>query len=473
MKKSYIYLLLLTGILTFNLNGFSSIPVPTCDFAVATTACTMQEVGVEYTGNAPANATYLWNFDGAIIISGSGQGPYWIKWETAGEKHITLSIEWEGQSCTKTKPVVVSEQPRIFEMTGGGVYIPGGPAIAVGLSGSQTDIIYKLFRNEEYAGISMVGTGQQLVFGEFTETGIYTSKGRVDGSDCSVMMAGQAVITTPEPLSAPSICVVTFDTILNHNVVIWKNMEASDLSHFNIYKETHQNNEYDKIGEVLIGNPGYYSFSDVSSNPLVKSDKYKLSATDTLGNESEPSAFHKTIHLNINPGIYGFNLIWNHYEGYAFATYRIYRQYGAASWELIDSVASNVDSYTDVYTTSGLATYYIEAVRNEPCGGEEKNNFNENTQSNWVTSAPLGEEEMTNEGIRIYPNPVTNRLFIKLNNNSSITGIEIIHPSTGIVLITGKLDLSGTDVSPLMPGLYILRILTEDQVLHARFIRGQ
>ncbi|MCX6266289.1 MAG: hypothetical protein NTW16_02885, partial [Bacteroidetes bacterium] len=63
-----------------------------CDFTVAVKACVNQEVKVTYTGDASANATYLWSFDDAQILSGTGQGPFFVKWDSAGEKHVILSI---------------------------------------------------------------------------------------------------------------------------------------------------------------------------------------------------------------------------------------------------------------------------------------------------------------------------------------------------------------------------------------------
>ena len=109
MKKSYLFILcvFLSAI------SVSAQSLLNCNFTVAAKACINQEVKVTYTGGAPATATYLWNFDGAVIISGTGQGPYFVKWNTTGEKHVTLSIQSEGQTCNATKPVVVIELPAL------------------------------------------------------------------------------------------------------------------------------------------------------------------------------------------------------------------------------------------------------------------------------------------------------------------------------------------------------------------------
>ncbi len=62
----------------------------------ATTACTgSQDITVTYTGSVPPGATgynILWNWDGGTVISGSGTGPYVIRYNNGGTKKISLTI---------------------------------------------------------------------------------------------------------------------------------------------------------------------------------------------------------------------------------------------------------------------------------------------------------------------------------------------------------------------------------------------
>ncbi len=66
-------------------------PVPTSPFTT-TPVCVNVGSIITYTGNAPANATYAWNFGGGTVISGSGQGPYSVSWPTAGTKNVSLTV---------------------------------------------------------------------------------------------------------------------------------------------------------------------------------------------------------------------------------------------------------------------------------------------------------------------------------------------------------------------------------------------
>lgn len=68
-------------------------PGPTATFSAPTDICSANNGTVTFLGNAPANATYTWNFGGGTIISGSGQGPYQINWPTIGTATVTLTVQ--------------------------------------------------------------------------------------------------------------------------------------------------------------------------------------------------------------------------------------------------------------------------------------------------------------------------------------------------------------------------------------------
>jgi len=470
MKKLFLLSAFALFLATTGAAGIFNPDTLSSNFSLPASACVNQHVEVVYDGNAPANATYTWDFGGGIVLSGSGQGPYVVKWETVGMKAVTLTVHWELQTSTTTKEIHIVPLPEIFEMTGGGVYIPGGPGVPVGLSGSQQNIIYKLRKNGVYTGINLVGNGSPLSFGSFTEAGSYSAIAKVDGADCIEEMAGDAVITVESP-PEQILCMVSFDPPSQKNMVVWNKVNGPGLSHFNIYKETFVNGTFEKIAEVPYNNFSIYI--DSNSYPLVKSDRYRISVSDSNGHEFEKSPHHKTIHLNISTGIYGFNLIWNHYEGYEFLTYRIFRQPpGAGVFELLASVASNVDSYTDFYTQPGIMTYYIEAVRMEACNPSLKDNGYIAAVSNYASAAPLGVGDAKGTNVMLYPNPVNNELNIDLQANQQGVTLKVLSPE-GRVLLQQKLPALRNQVSlsGLTPGLYIIQLEGKDISLVRKIVK--
>ncbi len=53
---------------------------------------------ITYTGTQPAGATYLWNFNGATVLSGTGAGPYQVQWASTGIYTISCTVSING--CT-------------------------------------------------------------------------------------------------------------------------------------------------------------------------------------------------------------------------------------------------------------------------------------------------------------------------------------------------------------------------------------
>jgi len=66
--------------------------IPTSLFTVVDPICYGESSLITYTGNAPSDANFAWNFPGAVILSGSGQGPYIISWPDSGTFNVSLSV---------------------------------------------------------------------------------------------------------------------------------------------------------------------------------------------------------------------------------------------------------------------------------------------------------------------------------------------------------------------------------------------
>jgi gliding motility-associated-like protein len=75
--------------------------IPTATFQVESPICISNTSTINFTGRAPSNATYTWNFDNGTIRSGAYQGPYEIGWAAGGNKNISLVVSANG--CTSTQ----------------------------------------------------------------------------------------------------------------------------------------------------------------------------------------------------------------------------------------------------------------------------------------------------------------------------------------------------------------------------------
>lgn len=86
--------------------------IPTSPFTATPSVCAGSPVTVSYTGNAPASANYTWNFDGGTVVSGSGQGPYTLVWNSPGSHQLSLTVAQSGcTSAASTAQVTINPIP--------------------------------------------------------------------------------------------------------------------------------------------------------------------------------------------------------------------------------------------------------------------------------------------------------------------------------------------------------------------------
>jgi len=163
------------------------------------------------------------------------------------------------------------------------------------------------------------------------------------------------------------ICLVTVDSITNKNMVIWEKTPDVCIEYYNIYKEF-ATNVYEVIGTVPYDSLSV--FVDMESEPLVHSDKYKISAVDLCGNESELSSYHKTIILQANMGIGQINLEWINYEGFYVGYNYIYKG-STNNLTLYDSVPGSQEMYNDLYLNPFKLQYAIVNDKGDTCYASE------------------------------------------------------------------------------------------------------
>ncbi len=77
-----------------NLEIFS---IPTSDFSLSNSMlCSTDTLIMTYTGTATNSGNFVWNFDGADLLSGNNQGPFECQWDSAGSYMLTLQVEENG-----------------------------------------------------------------------------------------------------------------------------------------------------------------------------------------------------------------------------------------------------------------------------------------------------------------------------------------------------------------------------------------
>jgi PDZ domain-containing secreted protein len=243
----------------------------------------------------------------------------------------------------------------------------------------------------------------------------------------------------------PDVCIVGVNPQTNFNRVIWEHPNSTAIDSFYVYKETNQANIYQKIGGTAFNDTAI--FDDVSSNPAVQAYRYKLSLVDSCGVESALGDFHKTIHLTINQGIgSAWNLIWSGYEGFTYPSYNIYRGLNSNNMVLLTTIASNLNSYTDLTAPAGQLYYQIEVVSSFSC--DPSRSFN-TSRSNIVEN---GVVSCNNTGTDIISSCdsitwIDGVVYTASNNTATYTLTNSAGCDSIVTLdLTINQTLSGTDV---------------------------
>ncbi len=194
----------------------------------------------------------------------------------------------------------------------------------------------------------------------------------------------------------PQICMVTVQD--GRNMVMWE--KELEVQAYNIYRESITAGEYELVATVP-----YDSLSvwiDTASRPRTRSYRYRMTATDIFGIESELSEIHKTMHLSTNQGLGNeCNLSWSEYEGAAYSTYVIYRGTDANNIHQIDVMSAGGNTtYTDENPPVGEVYYQVGILLNTPCNPTKSSTI---VLSNIAINGTVGISEIADmDNIRIY-----------------------------------------------------------------------
>jgi hypothetical protein len=283
------------------------------------------------------------------------------------------------------------------------------------------------------------------------------------------------------PFQNEEICLVSVDTIMWKNKVMWEGTVGVGSDKFRIYKEI-ITNVYDMIGEVPYGSQTY--FIDMSSNPESHSDRYKISVVDYCGNESDSSMYHNTMNLVISVFGSTMGLVWTPYQtedgSYIPSQYHIYKGPSPAQMTLLTTVSGSQNTYNDL-NVFDFQYYMIGAERN--CNTYP-------TYSNKRDNGLVGSAAMSLSGtILISPNPMSSSATLTIPNFSNrlsgisdqitvtdITGtvVRVLSPSSILRPFDGlrAQDDSGwvkIERGDLKPGIYFVELRT-DKVYRGKLV---
>lgn len=86
------------GCVGYDTNLVNVIPKPTVDIYGDSIFCTADSTTIYYSGTGTPAGVYNWDFHGGTLLSGSGKNPHCVKYASAGNQLVTLTVDENG--CT-------------------------------------------------------------------------------------------------------------------------------------------------------------------------------------------------------------------------------------------------------------------------------------------------------------------------------------------------------------------------------------
>jgi hypothetical protein len=390
--------------------------------------CPGASVLLSATTGAP-NVSYQWYLDG-LAIANATSSEYTAS--MAGSYQVSIAIPGcSALSNTLELVDVIIDEPIVsFEINNTGC----------GTSSATLSFVGSGFNSFQWSSGSTTNPTTVVASGDYFLGAIHSSGCVVYSDTINVNLALQQAVP---------ICLVSVDEVSGNNIIVWEPMTSESIASYTIYKETNVADAYAEIGSVPYGSDGLYA--DVNSNAAVQSSRYKIGIMDICDVESSLSDLHKTIHLTSNLGVGNtVNLIWSHYEGFAFGSYNIYRGTASDNMTLLATIASNLNSYTDLLPlTNGYYMIEVEGVSCDP------SRTIQTSKSNVINYELLGVDDLMASQISIYPNPATNNMTLNVSSEL-VGGTYKIYDALGREVMNGKLSSASSmiDVDSLARGSY-------------------
>ncbi|MBI3518787.1 MAG: T9SS type A sorting domain-containing protein [Bacteroidetes bacterium] len=441
---------------------------PVANFSMPVSGCIGQPIQLT---DHSANMASGWNWimPGGSPSSSTSQNPQ-VTYSSIGTKTITLYatnvIGTTNTSAAFSKTIAIYSIPSVNATS---ATICGGTSATLTASGATS---YTWSSGQNTASVTVTPSA----------TTIYTVTGSTNG--CSNSAVSSVIIPAT---SAPSICMVTADSVFANNIIYWDKTISSKVDSFIIYREV-STNTYKRIGAQKYSAFSRFidtarSVGPANGDPNITSYRYKLQLRDSCGNYSALSPYHNSVYFYTNTtGTY----LWNAYtienQTTPVTTYDLFRDnFATGTWTLVGSCAGSQTSLNDpAYSSYPNAIWRVDANgfncnpsarTNQQLSKSKsnvKNNFNAGGIPTNITSAEL------NSLVSLSPNPATTELAVHFSNTINIATKLSVTDVLGKVVFYSEINDGNTAVIPvneLTNGVYFIKIQQAKNSVVKKFVK--
>jgi hypothetical protein len=276
----------------------------------------------------------------------------------------------------------------------------------------------------------------------------------------------------------PTICLLTVDTSLIYNMVVWEKDPTQNIEGFNIYRETSTYSIFEKVAQRPYDLESFFQDNDAS--PVDRSWRYYLTTYDACGAESQPSFVHKTIHVVANTDdLVDYELFWDNYEGIGYSSIDLFRFDDVNGWTLVDNLPYGTNTYADTPPVISGLDYMVSFNLTDPCTSTKAQDHN-SSRSNKTASVfnPGGSTAEIVDAdlgyISIYPNPANSFVILHLDNPELFQTYEVLDLNGKVIateqVLTNKNEI---DLTNMANGIYMIRLVSDSKIIVEKFVKGE
>lgn len=305
-----------------------------------------------------------------------------------------------------------------------------------------------------------------------------------DINNCTIYKS-VSIINSPVPFPSVPICLVSVDSISQHNIIIWDKTSFSNVDSFIVCREIATNNyqpiariPYDSIS-LFIDTVRTLYFPN-TGNPNSGSFRYKIQMQDSCGNLSQFSLYHNTIYImNNGSGIFYWTQPYSIENGSnPVSSYVLMRDnLGNGNWQAVSSVAGSQQTVSDpLYVIyQNTASWRVKTEWNVICTPTFKNIMSftssfSNISTNLTTSSQLSSFERP---ISVFPNPAKENIDV-YSLNKKIQNLKIYN-ILGKLIPVNYYDIDETsihvDLKGILQGVYFINIITSEGTTIRKIIK--
>ncbi len=344
----------------------------------------------------------------------------------------------------------LNHNPDDFSLVGDGAYCEGDQGAEITMDASESGVSYELFKDNITTGTVVAGTGEAISFGYFSETGLYTATGYTD--NCTENMIGQVYVhmqALPGQAGTPQ----GDQAVCNNETSDYTTSGASNAIDYSWILDPAEAGTLTPDGDM----------ASVEWDSAFSGDAYiSVEGENSCGSGLPSESLQVAVNALPQPAVAGLDLVCNDEESEYSTTENTGSTY---SWEVNGgtiTAGAGTFQISVLWGNTGAGSVGVTETTEAGCNG---------SSDSFAVSIDdcTGIIEGSAPGIRIYPNPASEKVQISGVENAHITVYNLM----GMLLMSFEKEngLKILDISSLEKGIYLVKVQQGSGILVFRLVK--